>query len=147
MLVPVFYSLNDAKTPVRIGAVCVAINIVLNLLLMGPLAHGGLALATSLSSMVNATLLIWFLVKKWGVVPVKELVGCLLRVLLLSGIMGIMVVVIRSGLLSVLSSGALLVTVLVPVAGGAGLYFALGWILKYREIREIGKTSVNGGLS
>ena len=147
VLVPVFYSLNDAKTPVRIGAVCVAINIVLNLLLMGPLAHGGLALATSLSSMVNATLLIWFLVKKWGVVPVKELVGCLLRVLLLSGIMGVMVVVIRSGLLSVLSSGALLVTVLVPVAGGAGLYFALGWILKYREIREIGKTSVNGGLS
>lgn len=59
-----FYSRQDIKTPVRIAALCVVVNIVLNLILIKPLAHAGLALATSLSSLLNAILLWRGLVKK-----------------------------------------------------------------------------------
>ena len=42
-----FYSLQDTRTPVKIAVLAMAANILLSVILMGPLAHGGLALATS----------------------------------------------------------------------------------------------------
>ena len=52
-----FFSRQDTRTPVKIAVVAMLSNIVLNLLLVGPLAHAGLALATSLSAFINAGLL------------------------------------------------------------------------------------------
>lgn len=57
VLAPGFYARQDTKTPVRVGMIAVAANIVFNLILVGPLAHVGLALATALASFVNAGLL------------------------------------------------------------------------------------------
>jgi len=57
VLAPAFYALKDMQTPVRIAVVALVVNTVLNLLLIWPLAHAGLALATSLSALVNAALL------------------------------------------------------------------------------------------
>jgi len=64
ILAPGFYSRQDTKTPVKIGVFVILINIVLNLLFIGflpdlktPGAHAGLALVTSFSAYVNATLL------------------------------------------------------------------------------------------
>ncbi len=57
VLAPGFYSRQDTRTPVRIGVIAMAVNMGLNLLLIFPLQHAGLALATSLSSFLNAFLL------------------------------------------------------------------------------------------
>jgi putative peptidoglycan lipid II flippase len=57
VLAPGFYARQDTRTPVRIGITAMAANMILNLLLIFPLAHAGLALATSLSSTLNAQLL------------------------------------------------------------------------------------------
>ena len=48
-----FYALGDIRTPVYVGFASVAVNVGLALALMWPLAHTGLALASSLSSYVN----------------------------------------------------------------------------------------------
>ncbi len=61
-----FYSLQDTRTPVKIAVLAVAVNILLSVILMGPLAHGGLALATSLAAMLNLGLLTVRLRKKIG---------------------------------------------------------------------------------
>ncbi len=53
-----FYSKQDTKTPVIVTTLTVGINIVLNLLFIGPLGHGGLALATSLA-VFSGTLLLF----------------------------------------------------------------------------------------
>jgi len=53
VLVPAFFAHGDTGTPVRIGMVAIALNLVLNLLFMVPLAHAGPALATSLSAIFN----------------------------------------------------------------------------------------------
>ena len=58
VLAPGFYAKQDTRTPVRIGIIAMCTNIVLNLALVVPLAHGGLALATSLSAFLNAGLLL-----------------------------------------------------------------------------------------
>jgi putative peptidoglycan lipid II flippase len=64
-----FYSRQDTKTPVKIGVVAMLSNVVLNLLLVIPLAHAGLALATSLSAFVNAGLLYFYLHKRGDYEP------------------------------------------------------------------------------
>lgn len=57
ILAPGFYSRQNTKTPVKIGIIAMVSNMVLNVILVFPLAHSGLALATSLSAFINAGLL------------------------------------------------------------------------------------------
>lgn len=52
-----FFAREDTATPVKIGVAALVVNVVFNLLLMGPLAHVGIALATSIAAWVNAGLL------------------------------------------------------------------------------------------
>ncbi len=60
-LVPAFFALKDARRPVIVSAIAVAVNAVAALLLMGPLKHVGLAIALVISSIANFfILLIWF---------------------------------------------------------------------------------------
>ena len=61
VLAPGFFAREDTKTPVKIAVVAMILNLILNLILMIPLAHVGLALATALSSWVNALALLYLL--------------------------------------------------------------------------------------
>ena len=56
-LVAGFYALEDTKTPVKIAVACLAVNIGLGVALMQFMAHVGLALAVSVSSLLNFALL------------------------------------------------------------------------------------------
>ncbi len=66
ILAPGFYARQDTQTPVRIAIIAMLANIVLNLILIFPLAHAGLALATSLSAWLNASLL-FFILRRQGI--------------------------------------------------------------------------------
>lgn len=57
VLSKIFYSLRDTKTPMLNGFMAIIVNIILNLILIKPLGHGGLALATSISSIMGTMLL------------------------------------------------------------------------------------------
>lgn len=61
-----FYALQDTVTPVAIGILTIAINIMLNITLRTPLGHGGLALAYSLAGIFNMGALFWILRRKLG---------------------------------------------------------------------------------
>ena len=58
ILVPGFTSRGDMKTPVRYGVYAMIVSLGLNVVLVFPLAHAGLALATSLGAFFNAALLL-----------------------------------------------------------------------------------------
>lgn len=57
VLAPGYYARQDTKTPVKIGIQAMVVNMVLNLILVFPLQHAGLALATSLSAYYNVYML------------------------------------------------------------------------------------------
>ncbi|MBS99390.1 MAG: murein biosynthesis integral membrane protein MurJ [Oceanospirillaceae bacterium] len=58
-----YFSRQDTATPVKIAAWAMAANMVFNLILVWPLDHAGLALATSLSAFINAGFLFRGLLK------------------------------------------------------------------------------------
>lgn len=59
-VVATFYARGDTATPVKAALIAVAVNIAFKILLMGPLAQIGLALATSIGAWVNFALVMWF---------------------------------------------------------------------------------------
>lgn len=68
ILSPGFYANQDTKTPFKIALVCMAVNLVLNLALMIPLRHVGMALATSTAGWVNVAMMMVVLNRrKWFV--------------------------------------------------------------------------------
>jgi len=76
-----FYALGDIRTPVYVGFVSVGANVVLALLLMWPLQHVGLALASSLSSYVNLLGLCWVLRRRSRLLGAQGLGSSLTRTL------------------------------------------------------------------
>jgi putative peptidoglycan lipid II flippase len=66
VLVQSFYALKDTRTPVFVALIVFVFNFLFSLLLMGPLKHGGLALASTLSAFCQLALLLWLLRRKIG---------------------------------------------------------------------------------
>lgn len=69
---PTFYALRDSRTPVLISAVAVAINIVLNLLLVRAMGFAGLALGTTIAAIAHAGILLWLLRRRVGPIGGRE---------------------------------------------------------------------------
>jgi putative peptidoglycan lipid II flippase len=90
IVVSAFYAMQDTRTPVRVAMLALCCNIALSLSLMGPLQHGGLALATSVATMLNVSVLLVFLVKKIGHLDWRAILTSLLR----TAIASVVVVVI-----------------------------------------------------
>ena len=87
-----YFSRQDTKTPVKIAVVAMFSNIILNLILIGPLAHAGLALATSLAAFINAGLLFYFLRKGQFYIPEIGWLVFTLRIVFASSIMSALIV-------------------------------------------------------
>ncbi len=91
IVVSTFYALQDTRTPVRMATLSILANIALGILLMGPLAHGGLALATSLASMINLTLLLWALRVRMGSMRWRPMLVSTARSAACAGVMALAV--------------------------------------------------------
>ncbi len=92
ILAPGFYARQDTKTPVRIGMVAMAVNIVLSLILIFPLKHVGLAAAVSVAAFVNAALLYRWLRRHRVYQPLSGWTSFLTRVFVASAVMGLLLV-------------------------------------------------------
>lgn len=80
-----FFARQDTKTPVKIGIQAMIANMVFNLLLIVPLAHAGLALATSLSALFNASFL-YVNLKRLGVYQLSQKTKYLVIKIALAGV-------------------------------------------------------------
>ena len=86
-----FYSLHDTKTPMLNGIVAVAVNIVLNLILIRYMQHSGLALATSISSAAMTFLMFASLKKRLGSIGWKNVLLVFIKSAAASAVMGLIV--------------------------------------------------------
>lgn len=86
-----FFALKDTRTPMVMATISVGANVMLGIILMRPLAHNGLALATSLASILNLGLLVYELRRKLGPLGGKRICKSTIRTLIISLIMGAVV--------------------------------------------------------
>ncbi|MBN2325138.1 MAG: murein biosynthesis integral membrane protein MurJ [Spirochaetes bacterium] len=139
VLVQMFYSLKDMKTPVWTGVVSVLVNIPLCIGLSGPLRLGGVALAGSISSFCNFFLLYFILSGKVGKFMDKETMKVLGKAFSSSAGMGIALFFAKRLFAASMSASRLYnagLTFLLLVFGVA-LYFALNLAMKNRDVMQI----------
>ena len=79
IVVRAFYALHDTLTPVAVGVGAMALNILLSVLLVGPLSFGGLALANSLATSLEMAVLLWLLARRMGGIDGRRLLDAVLR--------------------------------------------------------------------
>ena len=89
ILVGVYYSMGDTKTPVKTASIALFINLALNLMLMWPLKVGGLALATSVAATFNFVMLYVFLSKKLGDFGTRDILISFAKILAATVVMGV----------------------------------------------------------
>ena len=135
-----FFSLSDTKTPLAIGAFSEIIAIGSAILLMHSIGVAGLALASSIGAILNASLLAVFLRAQVPTFDGTKIIFSLLRISAAAVIMALVVQILKYPLnkifnldyfWGVFGQGA--------VAGVAGLaiYALLCWLLKVPELTEL----------
>jgi putative peptidoglycan lipid II flippase len=140
IVVSTFYAMQDTRTPVKCATISIAANILFGLALMGPMKHCGLALATSLASMVNLVLLVVVLRNKLGVIRWRLIFSSCLKTLVASGIMALGVTM-TCRLLIPPEAGSgrlrLLTGIGAGVIGGSLIFFAASWMMKIPEWQKV----------
>jgi putative peptidoglycan lipid II flippase len=135
-IVPAFYGLQDTKTPLKIGLICLGANVILNAVLMIPLQHAGLALATSLSSVLNLVLLSRKLREALGKIDFKKDIESLIRHVACSVPMGVAAYLICSSGDWTQTGHSLpkLLLLMIGIGVGAGVYLACSYCTKDKEM-------------
>lgn len=133
-----FFALQDTRTPMYIGLVTVGANILANLLLIGPLEQGGLALGTSLAALFGLVLSISIMRRRSPAgLPMGQLVGSMVRVLFAAALMGAAVWLVFpkiQGLIPTSNAFLNIGAVSAGVVFGAVIYGLLAWVMRVPEL-------------
>lgn len=138
-IIPMFHAHNDTRTPVIASALNLVTFIALSFMLMGPMQHAGLAAATTAAAIVQLTALLWLLQRRSGGLGLQEVGRSLVRVLVASGVMGVVVVsMARLGEWDLGGNNprnlwVFAATVLV----GAITFLAMAWALRAPELGDL----------
>jgi putative peptidoglycan lipid II flippase len=89
VLAPGYYARQDMKTPVRIAVIALVVNMIMNVALMFPFGHAGLASATTIAATTNASLLLRGLLKEGIFRPKRIWIGFLIKALIANLLMGV----------------------------------------------------------
>jgi len=132
-----FYSFQDVLTPVKVSLAVLALNILLNFLLISPLKHSGLALATSLSMIFNVTILFFLLRKRLKRLEGKKILFSLIKVSFIAIVMGIAIHLLLNSISTLEMSLLHFQITQVGLSLGAGIviFFSLAHLLKLEELK------------
>jgi putative peptidoglycan lipid II flippase len=139
IVVSTFYALQDTKTPVKMAVISILANIILSIILMRFLLHGGLALATSLASILNLGLLVSALKHRIGRLNLKSIIASLSKSTMAAIIMGACVWAISLQVIPdyTQTTKALFIGLTGCIVVGLILYGALSLLLKSPEVRQL----------
>jgi putative peptidoglycan lipid II flippase len=132
VLIPGFSARHDTKTPLYIVAVSIAANIALNLALIGPFKHVGIALASSISGWLNVAIMGFILHRRGHLKSDSQLRIRVPKLVLAAVVMGLAVgfggYALKQVMYDSFAAGVILLAVL--IGGGALVYGAITLLLK-----------------
>ena len=137
--VKAFYSLQDTKTPVINGTICIVLNIVLNIILMNIMGHVGLALATAIASDTLAIVLMLNLYRKISGFDIHHIFMSFIKTAFASAVMGIIVFGVYHFALAAYCNSFISRVFCLGVLAAIGIivYLVLAKLLKIDIINEI----------
>lgn len=139
VLIPAFYARQDMRTPVRIGLICTGINIGLMLLLLWPLKHAGIALATVISTSVNVIMLGIIIHRRIGSPGWGEIIKATGRMSCAAALMALTAIfVYRSANITANGTGVIgqIIPMFCAMSAAIIVYLAATIILRCREPKE-----------
>lgn len=139
ILSKVFYAIQDTSTPMKNGILAMILNIVLNIILVKKLKIAGLALATSVSSIICIFLLFDSLKKKVGYFGQEKIIRTTLKSIASSVVMGVVTYFGYNLISGMLGNGFVYdaISLFVSIIFGAIVYGILVIVLKVEEISII----------
>ncbi|WP_099192576.1 murein biosynthesis integral membrane protein MurJ [Tepidibacter mesophilus] len=137
-----FYANHDTKTPVKISFIAMFGNIILSLVLglCTPLKVNGLALAYSITSFINMSMLFKALGKKMNGINSKEIIASFFKSTIASIAMGVVIVILNvifNNYFDVNDKTIQIIQVTVDTLIGAGVFFVVANILNMQEVNDI----------
>ncbi|MBU0951751.1 MAG: murein biosynthesis integral membrane protein MurJ [Elusimicrobia bacterium] len=129
-----FYAMKETKFPVRTALASMVVNVILNILLMGPMGVGGLALATAAASYVNSFLLLHYLRKRIGLIGGKEIMKSFLKIAIASLLMGLTVYLFST---FQYPNPHLLLNVFISILAGLIVYALAAKLLDIKERKPV----------
>ncbi|MCH7710946.1 MAG: murein biosynthesis integral membrane protein MurJ [Proteobacteria bacterium] len=139
VLTPGYFAREDTVTPVKIASICVVVNLVLNLVLMGPFAHVGIAVATAIAAWINAALLAGGLKRRGHLVIDDRLKSRLPRIALAAVVMTVCLVLGAMALAGPLAGAEVprIGALVGLVAGGIVIYGACAQLSGAADLKEL----------
>lgn len=136
LLARIFYALQDTKTPMINSVYALVSNVLLNLVFVRFLGHNGLALATSLTTIVTAIILLYELRKKIGPLGLSTMIQSSMKILASSVVMGVVVYFLYHYSMEILAPSRLIELVLLLLIVGIALVVYLGclYLFKVEEL-------------
>jgi len=138
VLSPAFYALGDARTPMLISLGSIAVNYVMNSLLVGSFGHVGLAFSTSTVALINFLLLALFMRRRVGPLEGSGLGSKLLKIVAASIPLAVVAWLVNEWCGSLPLAGILLklVSVLASITLAAIVFYAACRLLRVAELDE-----------
>ena len=137
LLNKIFYSLKDTKTPMINGTITVLLNILLNIVFIKFMGHIGLALATSISSILCTVLMFKDLKKLIKGFNNYNTIYTLIKSLVASIFMGTIVKLVYTGIIAIgVSSTVNLISIGISILIGSIIYILVLVILRVDEIKD-----------
>jgi len=145
VLSPVFYAMDDTRTPMLVSLFSITINAVgdyffMKWLMPFGIGHAGLALSTSLVAIINFVLLVFFLRRRVGRFGGRELLTSVAKVMLASVALGLTSYGAYYALSKELLSDRLIVRAVeafVPIAAGGIVFLATCHLLGINELEQV----------
>ena len=143
LIVPAFYSTQDMRTPVRVAAYALVVNVVLNTLFLQTFFqtfyNGGPALATSLAAYFNFFVLFVSFRRRFGRLGTWEVIHSLFKIGVCSTLMGLlcygMLWLWRRAEFAALLSEVTAFVVMIAAGTAAFIFFA--WAFRCPEVEEV----------
>ena len=146
-LTPVFYGLQDLKTPVRVSMIGLVLNVTLNVTSVAVLPHGwkhvGIAGSTVLSSLVNGVMLAVLLRRRGAFLRMAGCAGAVVSAVLCAALMAFAALAVHAWCRHVLAQdgtlakGAEIAAMAVTVAAGMAVYGGAMAAVSRSELREM----------
>lgn len=138
ILAPAFYALGDARAPMTFSLISMAVNFLMNWSLVGLLQERGLAFSTSVSSLLNFSMLYFTLQHRIQGLEGRRTAVTIGKILIASAAMSLVCWAITNGISSYFGESfiARAINVFASVAIGAVIFYVVAYFLGIQELKS-----------